>query len=255
MAANSGYQEINAIVDGSCDLGFGGSNFKLVKPSLHEVNQQCVDDVPILFEQASVATGENCDLQTANGQDVYRISMLSEADKTSSKCTSQLAFLSFVELPVSPKKMCFDSQLNCQNFIGLQMESQDAYSPCIVGIDIEAENFEKPKSDDKTNGRIKSEGLPMGALQRQVSLKTCGKLMQLLTDHSSSMLNMISKEKSFNERVYDTPNNRWRKCKRAAGFDSRKIVLLFSILSSLGTLILIYLTLKVRQSAEGYVNI
>ncbi|WCJ31884.1 hypothetical protein M5689_013335 [Euphorbia peplus] len=228
--------------DGSCDLGFGASSFKLV-----DHHSSTIDVVPILLQDTS--------FPPPHGQDVYRISMLSDTENMNPKSTSQLAFLSIVELPVSPKKMCLDSQPNCQNFIGLQMESQDAFSPCIVGIDIETQNLEKPKSDDKTNGRLKSEGLPTGALQRQASLKTCGKLMQLLTDHGSSMVNMICKEKSFNERIHDTPNNRWRKCKRAAAFDSRKIVLLFSILSSLGTLILIYLTLKVRQSAEGFVNI
>lgn len=86
--------------------------------------------------------------------------MLSEADKTNPKCASQLSFLSILELRVSPKKLSIDSQLNCHNFICLQMEGQDPCSPCIVGIDIEMENFERPKSDDKTNGRIKSEGLP-----------------------------------------------------------------------------------------------
>lgn len=93
------------------------------------------------------------------GQDVYGISMLSEESKTATQCTSQLAFLSLVELPVPLKnQMCLDPQLNCQKFIDLQMESADAYSPCIVDIDIETDNFEKPKSEDEAVGSIKSEG-------------------------------------------------------------------------------------------------
>ncbi|XP_015582149.2 uncharacterized protein LOC8269068 [Ricinus communis] len=255
MAAAS-FEE--GITDGSCDLADADSCFQLVKPSFDEFNQQCtttLDVVPILFEEASFPIEDNFGFQNSHGQDLYSISMLSEEDKTDPKCTSQLAFLSFVELPVSPKKqMCLDPKLNCQNFIGLQMETPDAYSPCILDIDIEMENFEKPKSNDETGASTKPEGLLTGVLQRQASIKTRARLMQLLTNPGSSLLKYISKEKSFNERVHDIPNNRWRKYKRAASFDSRKIVLLFSILSSLGTLILIYLTLRVRQTADGYIN-
>ncbi|XP_058006307.1 uncharacterized protein LOC110634672 isoform X2 [Hevea brasiliensis] len=210
-------QEIPAIVDGNCDLSVDGSCFQLVKPCFDEVNQPCsLDVLPLLFEKASFPVEEKCAFQTAHGQDIYSISMLSEEDKTNPKY---------------------------------------AYSPCIVDIDIEMKNFEKKKSNNEAVGSIKSEGLLTGVLQRQASLKTCGRLMQLFTNHGSTLLKLISKDKSFNERVYDTPNNRWRKYKRAASFDSRKVVLLFSILSSLGTLILIYLTLRVRQTADGFVNV
>ncbi|XP_050208337.1 uncharacterized protein LOC126657659 [Mercurialis annua] len=239
-------------------VGAANSCFQILNPSFDDdlKNQCTLDVVPILFEDASFPIQHNCSFHTSNGQDLYSISMLSEEDKTNPICTSQLAFLSFVELPVSPKKqMCLDPQLKCQNFIGLQMESPDAYSPCIVDIDIEMENCEKVKAVDETIGSTKTEGLLTGVLQRQASIKTRGRLMQLLTDHSSTLMNLISKQKSFNERVHDVPNNRWRKYKRAASFDSRKVVLFFSILSSLGTLILIYLTLRVRQTADGYVNI
>ncbi|XP_037493856.1 uncharacterized protein LOC105647814 isoform X2 [Jatropha curcas] len=195
MAANPCADEIPAIVDGSCDLPVAGSCFQFVKPSFDEVNQQCTLDVlPLLFEEASFPMEKKCAFQTQHGQDVYSISMLSEEDKVNSKCTSQLALLSFVELPVSPKKqICLDPQLNCQNFIGLQMESADAYSPCIVDINIEMENFEKPKSNDETVGSIKSEGLLTGVLQRQASLKTCGRFMQLLSNPGSTLLKLISK--------------------------------------------------------------
>ncbi|KAF2284035.1 hypothetical protein GH714_018363 [Hevea brasiliensis] len=153
-------QEIPAIVDGNCDLSVDGSCFQLVKPCFDEVNQPCsLDVLPLLFEKASFPVEEKCAFQTAHGQDIYSISMLSEEDKTNPKCTSQLALLSFVELPVSPKKqMCLDPQLNCDNFIGSQMENADAYSPCIVDIDIEMKNFEKKKSNNEAVGSIKSEG-------------------------------------------------------------------------------------------------
>ncbi|KAF2293053.1 hypothetical protein GH714_035752 [Hevea brasiliensis] len=162
MATNaiSSHVETPVIVDGSCDLPVAGSCFQLVKPSFDEVNQQrTLDILPLLFEEASFPMEEECAFQTPHGQDVYSSSMLSEEDKTNPKCTSQLAFLSFVELPDSPKKQkCLDPQLNCQNFIGFQMENADVYSPCIVDIDVEMENFEKTKSNDEAFGSIKSEG-------------------------------------------------------------------------------------------------
>lgn len=37
-------------------------------------------------------------------------------------------------------------------------------------------------------------------------------------------------DKSPSERTHDAPANRWRRYRRAASFDSRKVVLLFSIL-------------------------
>ena len=37
-------------------------------------------------------------------------------------------------------------------------------------------------------------------------------------------------DKAISERCHDAPTNRWRRYKRAASFDSRKIVILFSIL-------------------------
>ncbi|KAJ6733569.1 PROTEIN putative-RELATED [Salix koriyanagi] len=165
------------------------------------------------------------------GQDVFDFSMLSEESKTTSQCTPQLAFLSFVELPLPPKKqMCLDAQFSCHNFIDLQMESEDSYSPCILDIDIEMETIAKPKSGDMTVGSIENKDPVIGVVQRQANLKTCGRFMQLFTNHGSSLLKLISKDKSFGERVHETPNNRWRRYKRTSSFDSRKIVLLFSIM-------------------------
>ncbi|KAG8640974.1 hypothetical protein MANES_13G075600v8 [Manihot esculenta] len=233
MVANaiSSPQEIPGIVDGSCDLPVAGSCFQLVNPSFDEVSQQCTLDVfPLLFEKTSFTMEERCAFQTAHCQDVYSISMLEE-EKVNPKCISQPSLLSFVELPDSPKKQqCLDPQMNCQNFIGFKMDNADAYSPCVVGIDVEMENLEKTKSNNEAVGSLKGEGL----LTRQLSLKTCERLVQLFSDPSSALLKLISKDKSFNERINDTPNNRWRKYKRAASFDSRNIVLLFSILIKVG---------------------
>lgn len=243
--------------DGSCDLPVGDSYFQSLKPSFDDVNQHCsLDALPIIIDEASFPVEEKCAFRNSHGQDVFDFSMLSEESKATSQFTSQLAFLSFVELPLPPKKqMCLDAQFSCHNFIDLQMESEDSYSPCVVDIDIEMETIAKPKSGGITVGSIENEDPLTGVVQRQANLKTCGRFMQLFTNHGSSLLKLISKDKSFTERVHDTPNNRWRRYKRASSFDSRKIVLLFSIMSSLGTLILIYLTLRVRQTVDGYVNV
>lgn len=53
--------------------------------------------------------------------------------------------------------MCLDAQFSCHNFIDLQMESEDSYSPCVVDIDIEMETIAKPKSGGITVGSIENE--------------------------------------------------------------------------------------------------
>ncbi|KAK3224308.1 hypothetical protein Dsin_011333 [Dipteronia sinensis] len=133
--------------------------------------------------------------------------------------------------------MCLEAQLDCQNCIDLQMKSADAYSLCIVDINVDKENPETLKTNDEIVGNVKSEGMVshmQKVLQRQASLNI---------------------DKSLTEGIHDTPINRWRRYRRAASFDSRKVVLLFSFLSSLGTLVLIYLTLRVRQNGDSYGHI
>ncbi|KAK5775471.1 hypothetical protein PVK06_043366 [Gossypium arboreum] len=127
-------------------------------------------------------------------------------------CT-RLTFLSLLEVPFSSKnQMCLDAQLSFQNCIDLKVDREDAYSSCFLDINIEKETPDIFKSSDKTVGNLKSEGVVthlQKVLQRQASL---------------------SVDKSSTERVYDAPTTRWR-YKRAASFDSRKMVLLFSIFS------------------------
>lgn len=91
---------------------------------------------------------------------MYGISVLPEEDNTSPGCTSQLAFLSFVEVPFPSKnQMCLDDQLDFQNCINLPMKRADAYPSCIVDINIDKENLEPLKSNDEIVGSIKSEGM------------------------------------------------------------------------------------------------
>ncbi|XWS29529.1 hypothetical protein CRYUN_Cryun24cG0036900 [Craigia yunnanensis] len=219
------------MVDGSTNLPVNISCFELIKPSFDETNQHpSLDVLPILIEETSFPVREKCSLNTSHGQDVYSISVLPEEGK-SPKSTQQLTFLSLLEVPFSSKnQMCLDAQLSCQNCIDLKMDSEDAYSSCILDINIEKGTPDILKSSDETVGNSKSEGVVthlQKVLQRQASLNV---------------------DKSSTERVHDAPTNRWRRYKRAASFDSRKIVLLFSFLSSVGTLILIYLTLRVKTN-------
>lgn len=254
-----GKNNIQGILDGSGTIPISCPCFKLLKPSFDEVNQQCSTDIlPIPREEASLPDRLNCSFHSSHRQDVYSISVLS-GEGNSPQCAPELAFSSFSEV-ANPSKThtCLDEQLNCHNCIDLKTENAEAIPPCVVDINIEMGYSKIPESTDEAVESLKSKGLLthlQKVLWRQASLKIGGKLTQLLTNYSTS------REKSMSERAHDNPNNRWRRYKRSASFDSRKIfdsrtiVLLFSILSSLGTLVLIYLTLRVRQSADSYVHV
>uniref|UniRef100_A0A5B7A8W0 Uncharacterized protein n=1 Tax=Davidia involucrata TaxID=16924 RepID=A0A5B7A8W0_DAVIN len=190
------------------------------------------------------------------GQDAYSILVLPDEGTTNPQCESQLALLSLLEVPNPFKSQaCMDAQLNCQNYINLGLENADAYSPCIVDIDTEKVNSEIPETNDETVEKLKTESPLTRALQKQINLQMGEKFMQLLMNHSLMLPKITSKDKSATERVHDTPNNRSRKYKRSASFNSRKVVLLFSVLSSMGTMVLIYLTLRVRQIGDGFVHV
>ncbi|KAK8717334.1 hypothetical protein V6N13_044605 [Hibiscus sabdariffa] len=242
MAAKSTEEEnsfLSGMVDGSPNLPVDISCFELIKPGFDETNRHCsLDVLPILIEETPFPVSEKFSLNASHGQDVYSISVLPEEGNTSPNCTSQLTFLSLLEVPFTSKnQMCLDAPLSCQSCIDLKVDGEDGYSSCILDINIEKETPDTLKSSDETVGNLKSEGVVthlQKVLQRQASLIA---------------------EKSSTERVHDAPMNRWRRYKRAASFDSRKIVLLFSILSSVGTLILIYLTLRVSQSIDGFNHI
>ncbi|KAL5820221.1 hypothetical protein ACOSQ3_022103 [Xanthoceras sorbifolium] len=226
-----------SVMDRNSNIPVSCSCFQLVKPSFDDVNHHCTLDVlPILIEETSFPVREKRSFHNSHVQDVYDISMLPEEVNTSAQCASQLTVLGFVEVPFpSKRQMCLEAQLDCQNCIDLQMKSADAYSSCIVDINVDKEIPETLKTNDEVVGSIKSEGMHMQkVLQRQASLNI---------------------DKSLTERIHDAPINRWRRYRRAASFDSRKVVILFSVLSSLGTLVLIYLTLRVRQNGDSFSHI
>ncbi|GAV84778.1 hypothetical protein CFOL_v3_28220 [Cephalotus follicularis] len=258
MAANPTEEGKMCFIDGTNNRPASCSCFRLLKPSFEESDPHCSLDVfPILLEEGSLPVKEKCPFHSSRGQDVYSISVLPKEGNGGPQCTSQLTVLSILEVPIlSKKQMCLDAG-DCKDCIDLRIENVDAYSPCIVDIDIEKENLETLKSIEETVGSIKKEGVVthlQKVLQRQSSFKAGGKFLQILMNHGLMLLKFTSKDKSLTDRIHDAPNNRWRKYKRAASFDSRKIVLMFSILSIMGTLVLIYLTLRVRQTGEGFVR-
>ncbi|XP_059624272.1 uncharacterized protein LOC132267199 isoform X4 [Cornus florida] len=193
-------------------------------------------------------------VNTCESQDAYSISVLPDEGTTNTQCESQLAFVTLLEVPNPFKsQLCLDAQMNCQNN-DLKMENADAHSPCIVNIDIDKKNLETPKPKDEATEKLKTEG-PLMHLQRQISLQMGEKVMQLLMKYSPMLPKFITKDGATTERIHDTPNNRLRKYKRSASFNSRKVVLVSSVLSSIGTIVLIYLTLRVRQIGDGSVHV
>ncbi|CAN1224800.1 hypothetical protein LINPERPRIM_LOCUS2347 [Linum perenne] len=214
------FQDIQppAIFDGGCN---DGSYLQVLNPGTgFDVDNQhsCLDVLPIVLKEvASPLKDNNTPFHaSSHGVGVYSISMVEDGNKVPQCASQQLGCLSVVGLPAPTKTHhCSYDHLN---LIDLQVETSDPYSPCIVDLDIK-----QPKSSDVAVGSIKTENVLTGMLQRQASLKTCGKLMEVFA--------------------------KWRRCKRAASLDSRSIVLMFSILSSFGTLVLIYLTLRVRHAA------
>ncbi|KAI4317268.1 hypothetical protein L6164_025153 [Bauhinia variegata] len=250
-SSNEGQPHIREYRDGNDDLPLSCSCIKLLKPSSEQVTQKLpLETQPIIFEDNSLPAGLYQSLHNSHGQDVYSISVLPE-DGGSTNCASSLAFLSILEVPNQSKsQMYLDAHLNCENYIDFQMKSEEIYSPCIIDIPSEKDNSISPEFFQEEIEGFKAGNLLTRVLWRQASLKVGGRLMQILMSLSSS------RDKSVSEKVlHDMPSNKWRRYKRAASFDSRKVALLFSILSSLGTLVLIYLTLRIRQRGDGFVLI
>ncbi|KAJ0753286.1 hypothetical protein HanPI659440_Chr09g0333961 [Helianthus annuus] len=170
------------------------------------------------------------------GCDDYSVVVLSD------ECDSGLHY----ELPIdfsSPaatevviplkSQLSLDGRLSNQSYINMMVEKAVAYS-----VDVETNN-------EETLGNLKNEQLLTKSLQKQISFDMGGKYMQMLMNHSLMLSKFSTRDKIVGEKVVDAPRS--RKHKRGGSFNSRKIVLLFSVLSSLGTIILIYLTLRVRQ--------
>ncbi|CAH9070298.1 unnamed protein product [Cuscuta epithymum] len=153
---------------------------------------------------------------------------------------------------VEKASAAIDAQSNCRSQIKQKMNNAENHATRI-DIDIEKGKLEGPKAEfcDEISGKLKMDDSLARMLHREITSMLGGKLMQLLMNNSFELPKLFSRDKSMNERCYDMATNRLRKYKRSASFSSRRVVLLFSILSSMGTLVLIYLTLRVRQIAES----
>ncbi|XP_052191613.1 uncharacterized protein LOC127800821 isoform X1 [Diospyros lotus] len=164
-------------------------------------------------------------------EDAYYILVVPDEGTADPNCESQLRH---AEVP-NPLdcQMCLKAELNSQNCIN-------------VDRDIDVGNSLMPKTNDG-DANLMTEGPLTKAFQRQISLQIGEKFMQLLMNDSSVLPKFTCKDNSAADRVHEAPNNRTRKYKRSASFNSRKVALLFSVLSIMGTVVLIYLTLRVRQ--------
>ncbi|KAG8373370.1 hypothetical protein BUALT_Bualt11G0017200 [Buddleja alternifolia] len=164
--------------------------------------------------------------------------------------------ISNVEVPNMMKsEMCLNSEPNLLNHTNLKMDKVNNNAPCILDVDIEKGTAEISKSNEEFVANLKSDDSLVRALQREIWLQIVGKFMQLLMNHGTELPKFTSRDKLVADRVNEMPTNRFRKYKRSHSFNSRRVVLMFSILSSMGTMILIYLTLRVRQLSEGPGNI
>lgn len=186
---------------------------------------------------------------TQEGCDSYGVVALPDDGNTIPHCELPVALSDSLEGYVALKsQLSLDDQLmNSQTYINVMVENPSAYSGCIEkDVDIEKGKSETHRINEET---VNDEG-QMKSLQKQISFEMGGKYMQLLMNHSLILPKFSTRDKTAAVKVLlEAP--RLRKYKRTASFNSRKVVLLFSVLSSLGTIILIYLTLRVKQISDA----
>ncbi|XP_009629780.1 uncharacterized protein [Nicotiana tomentosiformis] len=168
-------------------------------------------------------------------QDSLNVVELPAEGTTGPLCESHLDMvnlsnLNFVKTPIS-----MDAKSNGRNHANLKNGSTDVDGSYILDIDTEKGKSEAPKSIQEMGGNVKTDDCIARMLQREIA--------------------SLMGDKCLTEKVYDASSNRLRKYKRSASFNSRRVVLLFSFLSSMGTIILIYLTLRVRMSIDGAGNV
>ncbi|XP_071709990.1 uncharacterized protein [Rutidosis leptorrhynchoides] len=120
-------------------------------------------------------------------------------------------------------------------------------SKCIEKeLDIEKGKFEIPRINKETVGNLKN------GEEQTINYETEGKCMQLLMNQSFILPKFSTRDKTAVEKGLEVP--KMRKFKRTGSFNSRKVALLFSVLSCFGTIILIYLTLRVKQIADASIH-
>ncbi|KAJ0789179.1 hypothetical protein HanPI659440_Chr05g0200531 [Helianthus annuus] len=181
---------------------------------------------------------------TQQGCDSFRaVDLVDEDDNDVPHCELPVALSNSVEVYVAlESQLPVDEQMNSQTCINKMVESAAGYSKCSEkDVDIEKGKSGTPGINEETVGSLKNEGGQM----KQISCEMGGKYMQFLMNHSL----ILPKFSTRGEKVAEAP--RMRKYKRTASFNSRKVALMFSVLSSLGTIILIYLTLRVKQMGDS----
>ncbi|KAM0038936.1 hypothetical protein Hdeb2414_s0012g00376311 [Helianthus debilis subsp. tardiflorus] len=174
---------------------------------------------------------------TEQGCDTYSIVVLSDECELPMDLSTPSAEEACIPLK---SQLSLDARLSNQSYIDMMVENADAYSTCTIDDDAEKGG----KLETQCNEQVLTK-----SLQKQISFDMGGRYMQLLMNHSLMLSKYSTRDRIATEKILDAPKS--RKYKRAASFSSRKVVFLFSVLSSLGTVILIYLTLRIRQMGDA----
>lgn len=166
--------------------------------------------------------------------------MLHKEATVNPQCEPQLEFVNCAEVSNMMKtEISLNGGSNLLNHNNLKMDKANSSAPCVLNVDIEKgrPESEKSKSINESAVNLKHDDSLARELLTEFILWIRGKFVQPLMNHRPV-------------RVYDTPTNGSRKYKRSASFNPRRVVLLFSALSSVGTIILILLTLKMRPTGD-----
>ncbi|GJX49948.1 hypothetical protein Tco_0276793 [Tanacetum coccineum] len=111
-------------------------------------------------------------------------------------------------------------------------------------VDIEKGKLETHRFNNETVRNLSNEE----EHRKHISFEMGGKCMQLLMDHRLILPQFSPRDNSEAKIVLEPP--RMRKHKHTS-FGPRKVALLFSLVSCLGTTILIYLTLEAKQIGDA----
>ncbi|PIN11873.1 hypothetical protein CDL12_15511 [Handroanthus impetiginosus] len=164
-------------------------------------------------------------------QNEHSVLVLPDGRNPNLQCEPPLN-IGYVEVPnLMKSKMCLDFEPNLQNGTNLKVDKSNNYAPCVLDVDIEKGKAESPKVNEESVANLKSDDSIARAFQREICLQIGGKLMQLLMNHGTELPKFTSRgNKLVADRVHDTLTNRARKYKRSHSFNSRRVVLLFSVL-------------------------
>ncbi|KAL8143484.1 hypothetical protein V2J09_016516 [Rumex salicifolius] len=155
-------------------------------------------------------------------QDFCSILVITDEGRGNGQCEPPLGLSN--SLAVQSNHLCMDVQGTGHNPYDLGKETAATYCPCHITVDMENNNLDKAKVHDETGGSIKNEIALTKPLRRQNSLQPGGEPIQPFMNHILMLLDLDAKDKQTTERANDVPNNKWRKYKRPAAFDSRQIV-------------------------------